>query len=175
MNQENTKRCPQCAEVIKAEAVKCRYCGSDCRSDKMTAEKPQPAAIKRKSPWKLGCLIVVGVFALLLILFMLGGGEPTIDCSSQDAFRESSGEVIEYIEEEAKELLEDAQQKEFKGIDTSADKKRFEDLKRAINNLIILVGYGQGEQVQVLDGMTPEEVVQYFKKQEEEKCKGGLL
>lgn len=26
---KNHKRCPQCAEVVKAEALKCKHCGSD--------------------------------------------------------------------------------------------------------------------------------------------------
>lgn len=161
------KPCPQCAEMIKAEAIKCRYCGSACRPNEMTAGQPQPMTSKQKSPWKWGCLIAAGIAILLLILLVLAGSEPIIDSSSLAAFRESSGEVVEYIGELAQELnLED---KQFKGTLTAADRERYADLERAVNQLIILVSYGQGEDVQALDGMNPEEVIRYFKKKEEGK------
>ena len=39
MEKEDMKKCPYCAEMIKADAVKCRYCGSPL-AEKNAEQRP---------------------------------------------------------------------------------------------------------------------------------------
>lgn len=44
-----SKRCPKCAELIRADAVKCRFCGSDLPSQSVAEHQADGADLR---PWR---------------------------------------------------------------------------------------------------------------------------
>ncbi|MBF4249131.1 hypothetical protein EA004_29870, partial [Vibrio anguillarum] len=49
------KKCPDCAELIKEEAIKCKHCGHEFKA--------------RKSK---GLIFAISIFCLLLVFFIIG-------------------------------------------------------------------------------------------------------
>ena len=74
----DTRKCPHCAEWIKAEAVVCRYCGRDVTPTVAVDAEPQAASgseageeasTGRRKPWLI--FVIVGVVLVLVVVVVV--------------------------------------------------------------------------------------------------------
>ncbi len=92
--EADEKKCPQCAEAVKAEAKVCRYCGHSFENDVSSNPGGSPLPNKGKG-WGKGCLIALGILVALWIIGSLGGpGEQTAPSSKMVASENVSKSTI---------------------------------------------------------------------------------
>jgi len=58
-----TKKCPMCAEEIKAEAIKCKHCGASMNSADTTASNNDSPKINTKKLWQWTVIGMVAGYA----------------------------------------------------------------------------------------------------------------
>ncbi|MFN4095548.1 MAG: Ltp family lipoprotein [Sphingomonas sp.] len=83
--EADEKKCPQCAETVKAEAKVCRFCGHSFENNASSSPGGSPLPDKGKA-WGKGCLIALGILvALGIVGSLVGPGEQTAPSSNRVA------------------------------------------------------------------------------------------
>ncbi|WP_298091396.1 Ltp family lipoprotein [uncultured Sphingomonas sp.] len=82
--EADEKKCPQCAETIKAEAKVCRFCGHSFEADPSSNRIGSSVPNKQKGR-RTGCLIVLGILVALGIIGSLASPDEKTAPSSNAA------------------------------------------------------------------------------------------
>ena len=101
--------CPECKQQISDQAESCPHCGLPIKS---SVQKIRPAAQRKSHAGRSGCLITLGVLA---VLGLIGSLLPKIQQSSSDAPENYGPSYIEWLREaEPKELTEGITPEQYK-------------------------------------------------------------
>lgn len=87
-SNNNTKTCPYCGELIKANALKCKHCKSFLQEES-TEENTAPSVSKNNTNTIIGAIIgCIGLF--IVICFMIGNTELEEDLGSSETISSDS-------------------------------------------------------------------------------------